>query len=159
MACEPVLSIQFSEAAPKDIFIIENVSAGSSVTQLTLDLGSSYGNMLFDTAVGGIGQNVAQPFERRSGSALLSTNPDISDGDTVLELRFGTFRPGEDFQFTIDVDDRLMTGDRGPTMIGAREIEGALVQATIRGADGGIKIAEGRFGGNNQAMVGLPVCP
>lgn len=158
IACEPVATVEFNEAAPKDIFTIKNLSNEWTVTQLTFDLTSSRGKMLFDTAVGGTGLNVAQPFERRSGTATLSAAPNISDGDNVLALRFDAFGPGDDFQFTIDVDDTLPAGARGPTMIGANEIEGTLVMATLRGANGLIANGKGRFGPRNEAMIELPVC-
>ena len=158
IACEPVASVQFSEAAPKDIFIIKNQSNEWALTQLTLDLSTSRGKMLFDTEVGGSGENVAQPFERRAGSATLSAQPDIFDGDTTLDLRFNGFGPGGDFQFTIDVDDTLPAGAKGPTMIGANELEGAMVRATLQGANGAIANGIGRFGNTNEAMIELPVC-
>lgn len=158
VACEPVASVQFSEAAPKDIFTIKNKSTEWTLTQLTLDLASSRGKMLFDTAMGGDGLNVAQPFERRAGSAVLSAEPIIIDGDTALDLRFNTFGPGGDFQFTIDVDDTLPAGARGPTMIGANELEGAMVRVTLLGTNGVITNGIGRFGPTNEAMVELPVC-
>lgn len=157
-ACEPVASVQFSEAAPKDIFTIKNQSTDWTLTQVTLDLSSSHGKMLFDTAIGGSGENVAQPFERRAGSATLSTEPNIIDGDTALDLRFNGFGPGGDFQFTIDVDDTLPAGAKGPTMIGANELEGAMVRVTLQGTNGVTTNGIGRFGDTNEAMIELPVC-
>lgn len=157
-ACEPVATVEFNEAAPKDIFTIKNISNEWTVKQLTLDLTSSRGRMLFDTEVGGTGLNVAQPFERRSGSATLSAAPNISDGDSTLELRFDAFGTGDDFQFTIDVDDTLPASARGPTMISANEIEGTLVLATLQGNNGLIANGKGRFGPKNEAMIELPVC-
>lgn len=158
LSCDPTLSVRFTEAAPKDIFIVENVSTEWTVTHFSLDLNASRGNMLFDTAVGGLGQNVAQPFERRPGTAVLSTEPDIEDGDAVLELRFNAFGPGDNFHFSIDVDDRLAAGEMGQTMIGASEIKGALVRARLINSSGATVDTEGRFGDQNQAFVGLPTC-
>jgi hypothetical protein len=158
VACEPVASVQFSEAAPKDIFTIKNRSTEWTLKQLTLDLTNSRGKMLFDTAVGGSGLDVAQPFERRAGSATLSAEPNILDGDTALDLRFNAFGPGGDFQFTIDVDDTLPSGAKGPTMIGGNELEGAMVRVTLQGPNGVSTNGIGRFGNSNEAMIELAVC-
>lgn len=157
-ACEPVASVQFIEAAPKDIFTIKNQSNEWTLTQLTLDLTSSRGKMLFDTAVGGSGLNVAQPFERRSGSATLAAEPNIIDGDTALALQFNAFGPGSDFQFTIDVDDTLPSGAKGPTMISSNELKGAMVRVTLQGINGATTNGIGRFGNTNEAMIELSVC-
>jgi hypothetical protein len=70
------LRIQFSEAAPKDRFVVTNqtaceIAAGS----ITFDLRTSASGLLFDTAPSGPGENVAQPFEIARGWCLDSRIP------------------------------------------------------------------------------------
>ena len=130
--CEIRAMGQFIEGAPTDRFIFTNESdAGWSISRLELELGSSTGNLIFDTTDQGAGVDVFQPFKSETGSAALLSQPTVDDGDQRLELVFSHFKPSESFQFTIDLDDQLSDSDLGQIRISDSEIQGATVQINV----------------------------
>ncbi len=158
-ACGPNVEILFTESAPKDIFDIRNKSDESwTLVSLAIDLTPSRGGLIFDTDVGGPGENVAQPFERAGGNAQLVTMPTVSDGDGAMLMLFGGFAPGQSFIFTIDLDDRLTQSDMGQTMISGAEISGAKARGLMRHADGRELSAEGTFDRNSEARLSAGPC-
>lgn len=158
-ACGPNVEISFTESAPKDIFDIRNKSDESwTLVSLAFDLTSSHGGLIFDTDVGGPGENVAQPFERAGGNAQLVTTPTVSDGDAAMLMLFSGFAPGQSFVFTIDLDDRLTQSDMGQTMISGSEISGARAKGLMRHPDGRELTAEGTFDRNSEARLSAGPC-
>lgn len=134
--CGPAARLSFRDSSPVDVFTIENITARANrdwvIAGVEIDLGPSAGRLVFDTVPGGAGQNVAQPFKARPppGGARLADLPVVPDGAEGLALLFSAFAPGQNFRFTIDMDDRL--GGLG-TRVDGPEIEGAMV--TVRFAD------------------------
>ena len=158
-ACGPNVEISFTETAPKDIFDIRNKSdEGWSLVSLAFDLSPSSGGLIFDTDVGGPGENVAQPFELAGGNARLTTMPAVSDGDAAMLMLFADFAPGQSFVFTIDLDDRLTHSDMGQTMISGAEIEGTKARGQMRHTDGRELTAEGTFDRDSEARLSAGPC-
>ena len=158
-ACGPNVEISFTETAPKDIFDIRNKSDdGWNLVSLAFDLSPSRGGLIFDTDVGGPGENVAQPFELAGGNAQLTTMPAVSDGDAAMLMFFAGFAPGQSFVFTIDLDDRLAQSDMGQTMISGAEIEGAKARGLMRHTDGRELTAEGTFDRDSEARLSAGPC-
>ncbi len=158
-ACGPNVEISFTETAPKDIFDIRNKSDdGWQLVSLAFDLSPSHGGLIFDTDVGGLGENVAQPFELAGGNAQLTTMPTVSDGDAAMLMLFSGFAPGQSFVFTIDLDDRLTESDMGQTMISGAEIEGTKARGLMRHPDGRELTAEGTFDRDSEARLSAGPC-
>ncbi|MGB0684292.1 MAG: hypothetical protein ACPGOV_16425 [Magnetovibrionaceae bacterium] len=158
-ACAPEVTVSFVEAAPKDIFQISNRSgAGWKIRAVAIDLEGSRGKLLFDTRFGGPGENVYQPFEALDGQVSLASQPDLQDGQTGILLTFHDFVPGQDFRFTIDVDDQLATSDMGRTMISGAEIEGAAIKAILVQNDGTEITEAAQFDRQGRAVLGSGAC-
>lgn len=121
------LKARFDEGAPKDRFTITNTGCSLGATTLTIDLaGSPYG-LIFDVTGSGAGVEVFQPFELTTGSELLSTRPQVADGDNRLTLDVADWPAGATISFTIDVDD---TQNNREITVSNQEIVGAEVMAT-----------------------------
>lgn len=160
-ACGPAVEIEFTEDAPKDRFEIRNVSNGAwGLTSLSIQLAGSKGDLVFDTAPGGEGLSVYQPFEARSGASDVSLRrvPVVRDGDRAMDLEFDAFWSGKDFDFTIDLDDRLPVSEYGQTMISGAEIEGAVVVASFVDKDGVASVQKGTFGSDSRAVLNGGTC-
>lgn len=129
-ACGVDIRAQFVESAPRDRFIIENRSTlPADIAALTLDLGPSAGRLIFDTESGGDGVQVFQLYRTEQSDAVLAATPAVNDGDDRLSLAFATFRPGETYRFSIDVDDRLTNSDLGQIRVSGGEMQGAMLVA------------------------------
>ena len=158
-ACGPAVILDFVEDSPTDSFRIRNVSAGAwALTSLSLQLAGSMGDLVFDTAAGGEGVSVYQPFEAMSSDVRLLKTPQVRDGARTLELEFGAFWSGRDFDFTIDLDDRLPESGFGQTQVSGAEIEGAIAIAVFVGADGVRSVQKGAFGPDAQAILNGGTC-
>lgn len=160
-ACGPAVEIEFTEGAPKDRFEIRNVSNGAwGLTSLSIQLAGSKGDLVFDTAPGGEGLSVYQPFEVQSGAADVSLRgvPAVRDGDRAMDLEFDAFWSGKNFDFTIDLDDRLPVSEYGQTMISGAEIEGAVVIASFVDQDGVASVQKGTFGSDARAVLNGGTC-
>ncbi len=160
-ACGPAVEIEFTEDAPKDRFEIRNVSNGAwGLTSLSIQLAGSKGDLVFDTAPGGEGLSVYQPFEASRGAAdvKLRAAPLVRDGERALELEFDAFWSGKDFDFTIDLDDRLPLSEYGQTMVSGAEIEGAVVIADFVDEDGVRSLQKGTFGPDARAVLNGGTC-
>ncbi|MEO0914720.1 MAG: aggregation factor core, partial [Pseudomonadota bacterium] len=91
------ISVRFTESAPKDRFTIQNTGpCPVSQISLTLDLAQSAGNLIFDTAAGGSGVEVFQPFEF-VGTA--DANLTIEDGAQSLTLAIAELGPDASIAF------------------------------------------------------------
>jgi len=155
--CGPRLVVIFAEGAPKDRFTLTNASdPGWSVTEVEIDLGPSRGRLIFDVTERGAGLSVYQPFEEAGGTAIVATRNEVSDGDTLLTLRFTSFEPGERYEFTIDLDD---TVSGSPTVISTAEIAEGLVRATFASVSGRVADKDAFFDEVSEADTGrLEAC-
>lgn len=124
------IEARFIEGAPKDTFTFVNKGCALGAVELTLDMASSAGGLIFDTESGGAGVEVFQPFEAVSGAPAMV---DVSDGATSLRLTLADWAEGGEVSFTIDVDDVLRHGDLGQTQVSGGEIAGATVRITATG--------------------------
>lgn len=154
-ACGPRVEISFYEDSDGDLFEITNKSQENwRVASLVLTLTDSRGRLVFDTADGGPGASMYQPFSadgRHVG--FLGASP-VNDGDEVLALRFSDFGPGATFTFVVDVDDRLVDSPFGQATVSDAEIEGASGEARMVKPDGEEARAKGAFGREGKAMLG-----
>ena len=160
-ACGPAVEIEFTEDAPTDRFEIRNVSNGAwGLTSLSIQLAGSKGDLIFDTAAGGEGLSVYQPFEARKGATdvRLRAVPIVRDGDRAVDLEFDAFWSGKDSDFTIDLDDRLPVSEYGQTMISGEEIEGAIAIANFIDKDGVRSVQKGSFGTDARAVLNGGTC-
>jgi len=122
------LAVTFKEAAPKDRFIVENRSQCDLRNfGLKIDLRGSEAGLLFDTTPGGAGLNVAQPFEVVEGAESVSAPITVADGDRVAQVQLRGLPMKSRIIFTVDVDDSLIDGLMGRTMVANSEIAGATV--------------------------------
>jgi len=153
-ACVLNVSFTFTESAPRDLFEVRNDSSrNQQIRRLRLDLDGSMGRLIFDTEEGPPGVNVFQPFRVESGDARLITVPVVQDGSDHLELDFQQFEPGQRFQFSIDVDDRLGDSDLGQIRISGRELEGSLLTVVVGVPNGADREIQARVDGANRARV------
>lgn len=149
-ACGPRLVVTFTEGAPADRFTLVNASdPGWAITEVEIDLGPSRGRLIFDVTERGAGESVYQPFEEARGSARIANRTDISDGDSVMTLQFSQFAPGDDYSFTIDLDD---TAGFAPTVVSTDEIAEGRVRATFTGR--GEVTKDALFEDNSEADTG-----
>ncbi len=133
--CGVSVAVLFDEGAPRDRLTISNESeAGVEIAEVSFDLSSSVGQIIFDTVDGGSGVEVFQDFRVEDGAAKLANDPDADDGADSLDLSFSTFGSGESFTFSIDVDDQLVDSELGQIQVTGAEIEGATVTVVL--ADG-----------------------
>ena len=121
----------------------------TAISAITFDLSTSVGQIIFDTRSGGDGVEVFQDFQVERGDATLGAEPIAQDGTDVLELRFDSFPPEQDFVFSIDVDDRLENSELGQIQVTGSEIDGARV--LVEFANG--SILPGTFETNSEAIV------
>ncbi|MEL6751603.1 MAG: aggregation factor core [Pseudomonadota bacterium] len=159
-SCGLSLSARFVEGAPKDRFVLDNRSEGRwSITSARLELAPSRGGLIFDTVSGGGGVEVFQPFEGAAGSANLRRVSRLEDGGDLVVLDFAHFEPGEDYAFTIDVDDTAKASALGQIRVAGGEIDGARLRFVLRAPAGEIVEAGTTFGADAKAaLVGQSGC-
>lgn len=143
--CMQALTVKFVESAPKDRFDIIHTATGVFVTGLRIDLNGSAGKLVFDTAAGGDGVEVFQPFEAQGEMQHI----DVADGAEQLAVSLNDMSTGQRAGFTIDVDDRQTQSDLGQIRVTGGEMEGAQVFFSL--ADG--TVLEARFDVSNRAKV------
>lgn len=126
------LAVTFTEGAPKDRFdIINTGNCPLPAGLLTIDLEGTAGGLIFDVTGTGAGVDVFQPFEAVSGGAALTALPQVTDGDTRIDLALAALPAGAALAFTIDIDDTL--GTRAITVTGS-EMGGAMLRFDGRSA-------------------------
>lgn len=158
-SCGLDIAARFDEGAPVDIFRIENRSTQVwSITSATYDLTSSRGKLIFDTDEGGNGVEVFQPFKQTGGKADLRRLSNLEDGSSSMTLDFDSFEAGEDFSFSIDVDDTLKASQLGQIRVAGSEIAGARIVLALRGPGGVVTRAEMLFGDQARASVTGGTC-
>lgn len=158
--CDAQLTARFIESAPRDRFEFSNESGdGWSVTSVTLDLEKSRGQLIFDTESGGIGVEVFQPFRQENASTAVLADASLpADGDDALSLNFASFAQDTQYQFTIDVDDRLTTSDLGQIRVTGGEMSGSVLTVEFEHSDGRVQTTSGAFDNRNQALVKVESC-
>jgi len=175
-ACGARLDGAFVESAPRDRFEFTNASRpGWTVAGLTLDLDGSAGRLVFDTAPGGQGVEVFQPFRTESGVVRVADVRAPDDGGETLALEFvattrnasegdagadaGVFDAGATYVFSIDVDDRLRESDLGQIRVSGSEIAGGRLSARIVHESGVVERLDGPFDATARVeLLGTP-CP
>jgi len=163
-ACAPVVEVRFMESGGGDIFIIDNQSRSPlSLVSLSIQLANSRGRLVFDTADGGAGTSMHQPFEPVTDDVGLVGVPIVLDGSQVLRLHFKAFTAGRQFMFVIDLDDQLGhsdfgQADFGQAIVSGAEIEGAEAHAILRSAEGTQAAAKGMFTSDGRALLTGGLC-
>lgn len=148
------LEVRFIEGAPKDTFIINNTSTCIiDPFLIDIDLSKSAGKLIFDTTSSGVGVEVFQPFEKRSGNFSLKQEQ-VQDGNTTLSLLIDHLEPQQNVSFTIDVDDQLAVSELGQIRISGSELKGGIAKVTLSDES----VFTGTFHTNNRLLVELPTC-
>lgn len=155
--CGPALDVAYSEGAPRDRMVLVNRSTEDwAVSRVEIDLGGSAGRLIFDTAAGGPGSSVHQPWRAEAGDARLADLPLVADGARGITLSFEQFATGGRFVFSLDLDDTAdPSGFVGTTIAGA-EIAGATVRATFVLPDGTAETHDGVFDDRAEARATAP---
>ncbi len=157
-ACGPRVEIRFYEDSGGDVFEITNTSQEAwSVASLVLTLTGSAGRLVFDTADGGLGASMHQPFYASGGEVGFIGASPVDDGSEVLALKFSDFAPGKTFTFVVDVDDRLPSdweGGYDQAHVSNAEIVGASGSASMVRNSGDQAQANGAFGAEGEAILG-----
>jgi len=95
--------------------------------------GLSSGDVLFDTADGGLGAFESSPLAITSSNGFTVTSAVVSDGGSDLVFSLEGFEAGEKLAFTIDVDEANFVGPDGDSSVNAI-VEGAeFERSTITG--------------------------
>lgn len=151
---------RFIESAPRDRFSIQNTSAeGWLIHRIQLDLDDTEGKLIFDVTAEGAGVEVFQPFrDEAEGKANLLNAPRILDGDTKIDLNFENFTSGQQYQFSIDVDDQLAQSQLGQIRVSGSEMMGATMILDISGPDGAGHTVSGVFDNSNRATLLASTC-
>ena len=154
-AYQPVsanMDIAFVESAPKDWFSLTNSSeCVLEKINMTVDLSSTAGKLIFDTTSAGEGVEVFQPFETREGNVKLTSAETVLDGENRLSVFVDTLAPGQSVSFTIDVDDTLPNSELGNIRVSDSEMVGGMVSLQV----GEQPNVTGTF--NSQALISLPL--
>jgi len=158
LLCSTEVTISFDEGAPVDTFLIEYRTGSWEISSVTIDLSRSAGKLIFDTTDGGKGIDVFQPFRTVSGNAKINNSNPVSDGGNIMELTFSSFKSGDRYMFSIDVDDQLSQSDLGQTRVTGGEMENAEVILGMKKEGGMNAMLTLVFDGNNQASVTKDTC-
>ena len=156
--CGARVEIQFFDA-DGDIFQITNKSeAQFALVSLIIRLTGSRGRLFFDTAEGGPGASMPEPFAAVESDVGFLGATAVNDGDEQVTLRFSNFQPGREFMFVVDVDDRLENSDFGQAVISGDEIDGAGAEAVLTMKGGRRSKVKGVFGTDGRALLKGGVC-
>lgn len=135
-ACGPRFAIHYDPGFP-NTFIIENLSKhGWTLEVLTIDLSSSFGQAVFDTSPGSMGQEAPHSFYKikTTGSSVDLDRLEPPSGNAhVMTLKFNAFPPSGKIIFVVDLDDRSLISSRGPHRVTFGELADAKVSARMRG--------------------------
>ena len=157
--CGFAISARFVESAPRDRFLIENTSTAAwTIRSLNVDLSTSAGNLIFDTTADGAGVEVFQPFRDDGGAAVLAQEPVVSDGDQLISLAFTSFKPDENYEFSIDIDDQLANSDLGQIRVSSGEIAGTGLQLELTDDQGKQHSISAVFDTSNQVLLSSADC-
>lgn len=148
------IEARFIEGAPRDRFILKNTSAGDvTIRSASLSLSTSDGKLIFDTLEGGSGVEVFQQFKSESNAVQLVKDPELADGAETLSLDFANFNKGAEYQFSLDVDDRLTNSDLGQIRVSGSEMNGAILSFAVTTPSGKAQNLSATFNKNNRALI------
>lgn len=157
-ACGPLIEVAYLESEP-DVMSIRNKSEGNwSLLTLTFLMATSRGQVIFDTAYGGAGENAAHDFHALGGTGKLADAPLVKDGGSIMLMSFADFGPGRDLDFVIDLDDQLAQSEMGRTFVTGTEIMGAAVEGVLQSPDGQRMDVRGIFNEKSVAHLTSPAC-
>lgn len=157
-ACKSAITVSFAEGAPVDRFEIKNNSNSWQIVNLEIDLSTSRGKLIFDTISGGKGVEVFQPYKAVSGDAKILKANTIKDGSDLISLAFEQFKSGQNYTFSIDVDDQLTASQLGQIRVTGSEMELATVNFMLANSSGVKTNAQAVFNANNQAILADADC-
>jgi len=103
------------------------------------------GNLIFDITAEGAGVEGFQSFRNEDGEPCLQAEPTVLDGEQTINLTFSTFAPGQDYQFSIDLDDQLTQSELGQIRVSGSEITGATLTFDIVNGTGDSRKLTGVF--------------
>lgn len=114
--------------------ITNNSTSGETVVGFQFNLGPA--KMVFDTTTGGAPGNgtTGFPFTPNDNDALITglvSNPNLADGDAVLNLAFNDFGANESFGWNVDVDG----ASGSPVTVYGDDLIGATVKVWLNGAN------------------------
>jgi len=122
-------------------------AAGTQLTRIVIDgdqienfgnqPGLSTGDIIFDTAAGGLGADASFPFQVQSAAGIDSVKATVVDGGSLLIIDFTGFDAGEEFVFTIDVDEIIIYDPTNPDQ--------TLIDPIASGAEFHGTLMEGSF--------------
>ena len=118
-----VLEITWSGGAPGTQLVELRINTDKLGDGLTI------GDVLFDTAPGGLGAFASSPLTIVSHEGFSVIAQAVADGSQRLVLRFSGFDPGERLVFTIDVDEQGFLGQNA--VAEGNEFEGSRLYATF----------------------------
>ncbi len=107
---------------------------GTQLTELRINTdklgdGLTIGDCFFDIAPDGLGAFGSQPFQVLDSTGIDSVSVEVSDGGTLLILRFTGFDAGERLVFSIDVDEMGFLGANA--VAEGNEFEGSTLWASF----------------------------
>lgn len=128
--------VTFEEDAPTDRITVINETACDLVDfDLEIDLRGSAGALIFDVTEAGAGYSVSQPFGIAEGVESVKFGTQVLDGDRSVRVSFHHLQRGKRVVFTADLDDTVVSGPLGPTMITPDELAGATAILYLRSYD------------------------
>lgn len=139
----------FGSDTVADRFILSFTGGADDTTmtefRLSLDKdsdGMSIGDLIFDTAPGGLGKAGWHPFKVVQVSSMtgerITVDAEVDDGSTELVVKLSNFKAGDVLEFSIDVDEVLrMHADLDrfnqalDVMVSGQEMQDAIFDATF----------------------------
>ena len=150
-ACGTIVRVTFVEASP-DRFMIEHMKGeAGQLVSVTIDMSTSVGGAFVDTAYGPDNTSAGQGVE-------VDTLKGFREGSQSGTITFRKFSSGHQLNLLVDLDDRATGGDNDMDVLTANELEGGIVRARIRGADGVARAWTGTFDAGGIALVGNRAC-
>jgi hypothetical protein len=153
-SCAAQITGRFIESAPRDRFTFANSPTSRwSVRNITIELGAADGNLVFDTENGGAGVEVFQPYRLEDSSAAVTdvTLPD--DGGQSIKIQFSEFQPGQEYTFSIDVDDQLTDSALGNIRVSGGELRGTRLTVEFVSDTGTTELQAALFSADNRTVV------
>lgn len=155
--CGPRVLVEYTDDDP-DYFIVKNRSPqGWSLVRISIDLGLTVGDLVFDPDGGGPGVGGAAEFFADSTPQIrLTGTVPAEDGGKALALSFEGFDPGLDYTFSVDLD--TLGRDGGTTWVLPSDMQNGRAIATFRGPDGKEDTIDAIFDSSATADSGAGGC-
>jgi len=146
------LEVVVQEANPIDWILIRNAEGCGPVTgEVRVDFRGSVGQVVIDTAPGGLGSNQFAPVEVLVGPVRPMP---ISDGGQVLSILIVGLEPGDQALLTMDLDSEADLEWQDRVVATAAETVGSIAVFTGEGDGAAIKAD---FGPDAIARLEVPV--